>query len=95
MAIATIDHFFNSRTLFRTTGTKIRRGLAVKLMQASTDMESVKRTYYQYALSINKSNSQRVGTNEKDDSFLGVSTECAKVRDNIVAVIDRGRLTIS
>ncbi|KNC98877.1 farnesyl-diphosphate farnesyltransferase [Spizellomyces punctatus DAOM BR117] len=79
MAIATLDRFFNDPTLFRTTGTKIRRGLAVKLMLKSGDMDSVKRTYEQYALSINRKNAQRVGTNEQDDSFLKVSTTCAKI----------------
>ncbi|KAI8917048.1 isoprenoid synthase domain-containing protein [Powellomyces hirtus] len=80
MAIATLDHFYNNPSVFRTTGTKIRRGLAVKLMLASTDMRSVKKQYEQYALSINRKNADAVGKNDKDKSFMKVAVACADVR---------------
>ncbi|KAI9099262.1 isoprenoid synthase domain-containing protein [Phlyctochytrium arcticum] len=81
MAIATLDHFFNSPALFTSTGTKIRRGLAVKLMTESGSIESVKRTYESYAQSISRKNAARVGTRggAGDDSFLGVSLACGKI----------------
>ncbi|KAI8591018.1 isoprenoid synthase domain-containing protein [Geranomyces variabilis] len=79
MAIATLDHFYNSPSVFRTTGTKIRRGLAVKLMLASKDMHSVKRKYEAYALSINRKNADAVGKNDKDKSFMKVAVACADI----------------
>ncbi|KAJ3047622.1 bifunctional farnesyl-diphosphate farnesyltransferase/squalene synthase [Rhizophlyctis rosea] len=79
MAIATIHHFFNNPLLFQQSGNKIRRGLAVKLIEQSTDIESVKRIYYNYALSINDKNGRRVGTNPYDESFLRVSLACSKI----------------
>ncbi|KAJ3044112.1 bifunctional farnesyl-diphosphate farnesyltransferase/squalene synthase [Rhizophlyctis rosea] len=79
MAIATIDHFFNNPLLFQQSGNKIRRGLSVKLIEQSTDIESVKRLYYDYALKINKKNGFRVGSNEYDQSFLRVSLACSRI----------------
>ncbi|KAJ3299859.1 bifunctional farnesyl-diphosphate farnesyltransferase/squalene synthase [Borealophlyctis nickersoniae] len=79
MALASIDHFFNNPALFQKSGNKIRRGLAVQLIEKSTDMESVKDTYYQYALKLNKKNGERVGTNDFDDSFMRVSLACGRI----------------
>ncbi|KAJ3022283.1 Farnesyl-diphosphate farnesyltransferase [Thoreauomyces humboldtii] len=79
MAIATLDHFYNSPAVFRTSGTKIRRGLAAKLMLASTDMRSVKRMYLHYALDINRRNAAAVGKNDRDKSFLPVAIACADI----------------
>ncbi|RKO93213.1 isoprenoid synthase domain-containing protein, partial [Blyttiomyces helicus] len=79
MAIATISHFYNNPALFQRSGNKIRRGLAVKLMLASTDIESVKRTYLAYALDINRRNGQAIGSNPFDDTFLRISLACSQV----------------
>ncbi|KAI8827106.1 isoprenoid synthase domain-containing protein [Fimicolochytrium jonesii] len=79
MAIASLNEFFNNPAIFQRVGTKIRRGLAVKLMLASTDMDSIKRTYHDFALSINQRNAKRVGTNKEDESFFGIAVACADI----------------
>ena len=80
MALATISLFFNNPALFQTTGTKIRRGLAVKLILASTDIESVKKTYQAYVLELHEKNHQCVNTyNPHDKSFIKIATALGKV----------------
>jgi farnesyl-diphosphate farnesyltransferase len=79
MAMATFVLFFNNPKLFTHTGTKIRRGLAVKLIYACTTFEGVKKIFYEYALQLAKKNKDRVGTNVQDTSFVEMSVACANV----------------
>ncbi|KAI9002370.1 isoprenoid synthase domain-containing protein [Gaertneriomyces semiglobifer] len=87
MAIATLATFFNSERVFTHTGTKIRRGLAVKLILNSDNLSSIQATFRQYALAINRLNHQRVNPAKKGlvfqgkeaGGFLAVSRVCAEV----------------
>ncbi|KAJ3254196.1 bifunctional farnesyl-diphosphate farnesyltransferase/squalene synthase [Chytriomyces hyalinus] len=79
MAIASIALFFNNTTVFTKGGLKIRRGLAVKLIYEGTTFEGVKDVFRRYALELSALNAKRVGTNEKDDSFMPMSIACSKV----------------
>ncbi|KAJ3406898.1 bifunctional farnesyl-diphosphate farnesyltransferase/squalene synthase [Chytridiales sp. JEL 0842] len=79
MAIASLSLFFNNPRIFSKSGTKIRRGLAVKLIYRATSFEGVKEVFREYALDIAKRNSAKVGTNEMDSSFLGMSEACSNI----------------
>ncbi len=81
MAIASIALFFNNPNLFQRKGNKIRRGLAVKLILASTDIESVKQTYQQYVLDIHRKNHSSMNDchNPHNKSFMKVSVALGKV----------------
>ncbi|KAJ3012725.1 UNVERIFIED_CONTAM: bifunctional farnesyl-diphosphate farnesyltransferase/squalene synthase [Siphonaria sp. JEL0065] len=79
MAIASIALFFNNKVVFTKGGLKIRRGLAVKLIYKGTTFEGVKEVFKQYSLEIAKKNSNRVGTNPKDESFMPMSIACSNV----------------
>jgi len=80
MALQTIVLFFNNPALFETTGTKIRRGLAVKLIYASTDIESIKQTYQQNVLELHRLNHAAVDKhNPHDKSFIKIATALGKV----------------
>ncbi len=77
--MATFDHFYNNPLLFQKKGNKIRRGLAVKLMLNSKNMESIKQIYYEYALSINQKNRDALGRNDYDETFMRMSCACSNV----------------
>jgi farnesyl-diphosphate farnesyltransferase len=79
MALATFSLFYNNHDLFTKTGTKIRRGVAVKLMSQATDMESIKKLYFEYATQLNDRCRLALGTNPQDKSFYKISTACANV----------------
>lgn len=79
MAMATFALFYNNYCVFEGKGSKIRRGLAVKLMQRATDINSVKKIYLEYATEISKKSRQILGTNPKDESFKKISLACANV----------------
>ncbi len=81
MAIASIALFFNNATIFQSKGLKIRRGLAVKLILASTDIESVKATYQYYVLELHKKNRQAANAmNPFDKSFVKMATALGKIQ---------------
>ena len=80
MALATISLFFNNAALFQKKGTKIRRGLAVKLIMLSTDIESVKQTYQEYVLTLHAQSHKAVQAfNPHDKSFMKMSVALGKV----------------
>ncbi|KAJ3215257.1 Farnesyl-diphosphate farnesyltransferase [Dinochytrium kinnereticum] len=80
MAIASIALFFNNPAIFSKTGTKIRRGLAVKLIYKGTTFDGVKEVFYDYALEIAQKNSRRMGSNPRSDKdFLRISVACAEI----------------
>ncbi|KAL2912754.1 bifunctional farnesyl-diphosphate farnesyltransferase/squalene synthase [Polyrhizophydium stewartii] len=79
MAIATIDLFYNNPMLFRKSGNKIRRGLAVKMIERATDFESIKQVYFDYAMSISHKSRKALGTNPADKSFGDIAEACANI----------------
>ena len=79
MAIATFDLFYNNYDLFTKRGTKIRKGLAVKLIESATNFETVKMIYLQYALNISATARRNLGKNPKDKSFEDIMVNCANV----------------
>jgi farnesyl-diphosphate farnesyltransferase len=79
MALASMDHFYNNPLLFQKSGNKIRRGLAVKLMMLSGDMDSVKQVYYNMALKLNEKNRKALGQNDRDQTFLKMSAATSNV----------------
>ena len=87
MAIASIDHFFNNAALFQKKGNKIRRGLAVKLIMASKDIESLKQIYFDYAMNINNKARYILGGNPFDKSFTKISFANANVNFFIILSI--------
>ena len=80
MAIASLAHFYNNPLLFQKKGNKIRRGLAVKLIFQSGDLESVKSVYFDYALELNAKNRAALGRNDRDVTFMRMSAACSNVR---------------
>ena len=79
MAMATFDLFYNNYDLFTKRGTKIRKGLAIKLIQQATNFENVKAIYLEYALNISKKARSNLGTNPLDKSFEQIMVNCANV----------------
>ena len=79
MALATFSLFYNNYDLFQKRGSKIRRGLAVKLILNCKDLESVKAIYFEYATAINNRARDGLGLNPVDKSFEPISIACANV----------------
>jgi farnesyl-diphosphate farnesyltransferase len=79
MALATFSLFYNNYDIFTKRGTKIRRGLAVKLIQQATDMNQLKRIYYQQVSEISQKARKELGRNPADKSFEKISIACANV----------------
>ena len=80
MAIATFDLFYNNYDLFTKRGTKIRKGLAIKLIQHATDFENTKKIYLQHVLNISATARSNLGKNPEDQSFESILINCARVR---------------
>ncbi|KAJ3169011.1 hypothetical protein HK101_011581 [Irineochytrium annulatum] len=81
MAIASIALFFNNPAIFSKTGTKIRRGLAVKLIYRGTTFEGVKRVFEEYALQIARTNAVTEGSpmRKQDGTYMRVSQACMEI----------------
>lgn len=79
MALATFSLFYNNPELFERGPTKIRRGLAVRLILEAKDMESIKKIYSKYAMEISSKSRQELGKNPADKSFNDISIACANV----------------
>ncbi|KAI8925507.1 isoprenoid synthase domain-containing protein [Entophlyctis helioformis] len=79
MAIASIALFYNNPDLFKKSGNKIRRGLAVKLIGAAGDFEQIKQVYYEYAVEVSNRSRAALGTNDADKSYGDISEACANI----------------
>jgi hypothetical protein len=79
MALATFSLFYNNYDLFCKSGTKIRRGLAVKLMLDANDIEKIKSLYFNYAVAIHQRARKNLGKNKFDNSFENIALACANV----------------
>ena len=79
MALATFSLFYNNPELFERGATKIRRGLAVRLILEAKDMESIKKIYFKYAMEISSKSRKELGKNLADQSFNDISIACANV----------------
>lgn len=80
MALQTIVLFFNNPALFQTTGTKIRRGMAVKLIYASGDIASVIDNFQARVYDLHEMNHAAVNKhNPHDKSFIKIATSLGKV----------------
>jgi farnesyl-diphosphate farnesyltransferase len=79
MAMCTFELFYNNYDLFTKRGTKIRKGLAVKIMQNATNFDTVRQMYMEYALRISARARAQLGTNPEDKSFNDIAVNCANV----------------
>lgn len=80
MGIASLALFYNNYDVFRKRGgVKIRRGLAVLLIQEATDIEKVKKIYFDFAADISYRARANLGRNPQDKSFEAIAIACAEV----------------